>query len=331
MPVDVTATGVDFLVFSGHKMLGPTGIGVLWGRAELLAAMPPFLTGGSMIETVTHGGHDLRRRRRSGSRPACPMTAQAIGLGAAVDYLTAVGMDAVAAHEHALTRARWTGWRRSTASASSARSTPMARGGAVSFVVDGIHPHDVGQVLDDRGRRGPGGTPLRLAADPALRRAGHHAGDVLPLQRPTPTSTRSWLRSVRHNGSGRWRDAAGAMYQEIILDHYRRPHHRGLREPFDAEVHHVNPTCGDEVTRACPARRAARVERRLLRRAGLLDQPGQRVGHDRPGHRATRRRGVEVHAGVPRAHAEPGQGRRPTKTCSRTRWRSRASRSTRRA
>ena len=93
MPVDVTALGVDFAAFSGHKMLGPTGVGVLWGRGELLAAMPPFLTGGSMIELVPWRARPTPRRR-SGSRPGVPMTSQAVGLGAAVDYLAGVGMEA---------------------------------------------------------------------------------------------------------------------------------------------------------------------------------------------------------------------------------------------
>ncbi len=100
-PVDVADLGADFLAFSGHKMLGPTGIGVLWGRSELLEAMPPFITGGSMIEVVRMEGTTFMpppQRFEAG----VPMTAQAVGLGAAVDYLRGIGMDAVAAHEHAL-------------------------------------------------------------------------------------------------------------------------------------------------------------------------------------------------------------------------------------
>ena len=101
-PVNLTALGVDFAAFSGHKMLGPTGVGVLWGRDELLAAMPPFLTGGSMIELVRMEGSTYApppQRFEAG----VPMTSQAVGLGAAVDYLNGIGMDAVAAHERALT------------------------------------------------------------------------------------------------------------------------------------------------------------------------------------------------------------------------------------
>jgi cysteine desulfurase / selenocysteine lyase len=149
-PVDVTALGVDFVAFSGHKMLGPTGIGVLWGRRALLEAMPPFITGGSMIEVVQLDASTFApppQRFEAG----VPMTAQAVGLAAAVDYLTAVGMQNVKAHENALT-----GYALDALSAVRGVRVigppdTVARGGAVSFVVDGIHPHDVGQVLDDQG------------------------------------------------------------------------------------------------------------------------------------------------------------------------------------
>jgi cysteine desulfurase / selenocysteine lyase len=149
-PVDVHALGADYVVFSGHKMLGPTGVGVLWGRAELLAAMPPFLTGGSMIEVVRMEGSTFApppQRFEAG----VPMAAQAVGLAAACDYLTAVGMDAVAAHEHDLTALALDGLAQLPGVRVVGPVTTEARGGAVSFAVDGIHPHDVGQVLDDLG------------------------------------------------------------------------------------------------------------------------------------------------------------------------------------
>jgi cysteine desulfurase/selenocysteine lyase len=149
-PVDVATLGPDFLAFSAHKMLGPSGIGVLWGRRGLLAAMPPFVTGGSMIEVVRMEGSTFLpppERFEAG----VPAAAQAVGLAAACEYLDALGMPAVAAHEEEL-----------TALALGALSGipgvrvlgPLStedRGGAVSFTVDGIHPHDVGQVLDDLG------------------------------------------------------------------------------------------------------------------------------------------------------------------------------------
>jgi len=149
-PIDVTALGADFIAFTGHKMCGPTGIGVLWGRAELLAQMPPFLGGGSMIETVQMEGSTYApppARFEAGTPPI----AEAVGLGAAVDYLSGVGMAAVRAHERQL-----------TAYALEALATvpglrlfgPTAaedRGGIVSFDLAGVHPHDVGQVLDSVG------------------------------------------------------------------------------------------------------------------------------------------------------------------------------------
>ncbi|HTY73641.1 MAG TPA: cysteine desulfurase [Actinomycetes bacterium] len=148
--VDVGSTGADFLVFSGHKMLGPTGVGVLWGRSELLRVLPPFLTGGSMIKVVTMEGTtyaDPPQRFEAG----VPNIAQAIGLGAAADYLAVVGMDAVAAHEHALTELALALLAEIPGVRVVGPTDTVDRGGAVSFTVDGIHPHDVGQVLDSLG------------------------------------------------------------------------------------------------------------------------------------------------------------------------------------
>lgn len=149
-PVDLRALGVDYAAFSGHKMLGPSGVGALYGRAELLRAMPPFLTGGSMIETVT--------MERSTYAPppqrfeaGVPMTSQAVGLGAAVEYLSKVGMAAVAAHEHALVEHALAALGELPGVRILGPGTAENRGGAVSFVVDGVHAHDVGQVLDDEG------------------------------------------------------------------------------------------------------------------------------------------------------------------------------------
>jgi cysteine desulfurase/selenocysteine lyase len=148
--VDVTDLGVDFLAFSGHKMFGPTGIGVLWGRFELLAAMPPFITGGSMIELVRMEGSTYAtppQRFEAG----VPMTAQAVGLAAAVDYLGSLGMSRVTAHEHALTEALLEGLAQRPWVRVIGPADLHDRSGAVSFVVEGVHAHDVGQVLDDAG------------------------------------------------------------------------------------------------------------------------------------------------------------------------------------
>ena len=174
-PVDVVALGVDYLVFSGHKMLGPLGIGVLWGRAELLAAMPPFLTGGSMIEVVRMEGSTFAappQRFEAG----VPMAAQAVGLAAACDYLSGIGMGAVAAHEHDLTAHAIAGLTSLPGVRIIGPVSSQARGGAVSFVVEGIHPHDVGQVLDDQG---------------VEVRVGHHCAWPLIRRFEVPATTRA--------------------------------------------------------------------------------------------------------------------------------------------
>jgi cysteine desulfurase/selenocysteine lyase len=150
MPVNFRELGVDFAAFSGHKMLGPSGVGVLYGRRALLAETPPFITGGSMIETVTMEGSTYApppQRFEAG----VPMTSQVVGLGAAVRYLEAIGMEAVAAHEHALTGAALDGLAAIAGVRIVGPTENIDRGGAVSFVVDGIHAHDVGQILDDEG------------------------------------------------------------------------------------------------------------------------------------------------------------------------------------
>jgi len=150
MPVDFRALDVDFAAFSGHKMLGPNGVGVLYGKASLLDALPPFLTGGSMIELVTMEKTtfaEVPQRFEAGTQ----MTSQVVGLGAAVAYLENLGMDAVAAHEHDLTAYALEQLQEIEGVRIIGPTTAEHRGSAVSFVVDGIHPHDLGQVLDDQG------------------------------------------------------------------------------------------------------------------------------------------------------------------------------------
>lgn len=149
-PVDLHDLDVDFAAFSGHKMVGPTGIGVLYGRATLLEEMPPFLTGGSMIETVTMEAATYApppQRFEAGT----PMTSQVVGLGAAARYLGELGMPAVEAHERDLVAAALTGLSDVVGVRIIGPISMTDRGSPVSFVVDGIHAHDVGQVLDDDG------------------------------------------------------------------------------------------------------------------------------------------------------------------------------------
>ncbi|WP_433709877.1 cysteine desulfurase [Nocardia sp. CA-084685] len=150
MPVNFRELGVDFAAFSGHKMLGPSGVGVLYGRRALLEETPPFITGGSMIETVTMEGSTYApppQRFEAG----VPMTSQVVGLGAAVRYLEQIGMEAVAAHEQTLTGAALEGLAAVAGVRIVGPTENIDRGGAVSFVVEGIHAHDVGQILDDEG------------------------------------------------------------------------------------------------------------------------------------------------------------------------------------
>ncbi|HEV7171550.1 SufS family cysteine desulfurase [Pedococcus sp.] len=177
LALDVTELGVDFAAFSGHKMFGPTGVGVLWGRSELLHAMPPFITGGSMIETVRMEATTYAappQRFEAGS----PNSAQAVGLGAAIDYLGELGMDRIAAHEHALTEQLLAGlaerpWVRVVGPA-----TAVDRVGAVAFDVQGVHAHDVGQVLDDQG---------------VAVRVGHHCAWPLHRRMGVTATTRATL------------------------------------------------------------------------------------------------------------------------------------------
>jgi len=150
LPVDVTALGADFLAFTGHKMLGPTGIGVLWGRYDLLAELPPFLGGGEMIRAVAMESSTYApppSRFEAGTPPI----AEAVGLAAAIDYLSALGMSAVAEHEHHIVSYALDRLREVDGLTVIGPSVPVNRGGAVSFTLEGVHPHDVAQLLDSRG------------------------------------------------------------------------------------------------------------------------------------------------------------------------------------
>jgi cysteine desulfurase/selenocysteine lyase len=163
MPTDVQAFDVDFLAFSGHKMLGPTGIGVLYGKRHILQAMPPFLTGGDMIRQVTFEGaewNDLPWKFEAGT----PAIAEAIGLGAAVDYLNALGMHNVRRHEIELTTYAFKRLSQVEGLRIYGPHDPTARGGVVAFTLGDIHPHDIASVLDHEG----------IAI-----RAGHHC--AMPL------------------------------------------------------------------------------------------------------------------------------------------------------
>jgi cysteine desulfurase/selenocysteine lyase len=150
LPVDVAALGADFVAFTGHKLVGPTGIGVLWGRYELLAELPPFLGGGEMIETVTMERSTFAKpphRFEAGTPPI----AQSVGLGAAVDYLSNIGMDNIAAHEQEITSYALGRLQEINGLTVVGPKEAVDRGGAISFTLDGVHPHDVAQIVDSRG------------------------------------------------------------------------------------------------------------------------------------------------------------------------------------
>lgn len=152
MPTDVVRTGADFVGFTGHKMLGPTGIGVLWGRAELLEQMPPFLGGGDMILDVRLDGFTPNEppwKFEAGTPPI----AEAVGLAAAIDYLDTLGMDAIRDHERRLTAYALDALQERLGDEITIFGPPGAdaRAGVVSFDLAGVHPHDVGQVLSEEG------------------------------------------------------------------------------------------------------------------------------------------------------------------------------------
>ncbi len=177
MPVDVKTLGVDFITFSGHKAVGPTGIGVLWGRAELLAELPPFLTGGSMIENVTMATATWAAAPKK-FEAGVPNMAQAVGLGAALNYLMAIGMKEIFAHELALTEYALGKLLQIKDLKIIGPQDMTMRGGAISFTCGEIHPHDLGQFLDSQG----------IAV-----RTGHHCAWPLTRKLGVPATTRASL------------------------------------------------------------------------------------------------------------------------------------------
>ena len=173
-PVDVRALGCDFYAFSGHKMLGPTGAGILYGRRELLEAMDPFMAGGDMIRTVAVEGttyHDLPWKFEAGTQAI----AEVIGLGAAVDYLSALGMDAVRAHELEITEYAYEALSE-VDGLTVYGPPPSRRAGVISFALEGIHPHDLATIAD---------------RDQVCLRAGHHCAMPLMTRLGVPATARA--------------------------------------------------------------------------------------------------------------------------------------------
>lgn len=175
MPVNVQELECDFLAFSGHKMCGPTGIGVLWGRRDLLESMPPFLVGGDMIRRVTFDGaewNELPYKFEAGT----PAIAEAVGLGVAVDYLSRLGMEAVRAHERETVAYAMERLAEVPGLKVYGPSDSESHGGLTTFTLDGIHPHDLATILDAEG----------IAV-----RAGHHCAMPLHLKLGLPATTRA--------------------------------------------------------------------------------------------------------------------------------------------
>jgi len=175
MPVDVQAFGCDFLALSGHKMLGPSGIGALWARRELLEEMPPFMTGGSMIIRVTLEGaewNEVPYKFEAGT----PAIVEAIGLGAAIDYLSAIGMDRVREHEKYLFEHAWTALSAMPGVRLLGPEDPETHAGVISLLLDGVHPHDVATIFDHEG---------------VAVRAGHHCAMPVMLRYDIPATTRA--------------------------------------------------------------------------------------------------------------------------------------------
>ena len=173
-PVDVRALGCDFYAFSGHKMLGPTGAGILYGRRELLEAMDPFMAGGDMIKTVRVEGttyHDLPWKFEAGTQAI----AEVIGLGAAVDYLSNLGMDAVRSHELEITEYAYEALSE-VDGLTVYGPPPSRRAGVISFALDGIHPHDLATIAD---------------RDQVCLRAGHHCAMPLMTRLGVPATARA--------------------------------------------------------------------------------------------------------------------------------------------
>lgn len=184
LTLDVQQIGADFLAFTGHKLYGPTGVGVLWGRYDLLAALPPFLGGGEMIESVTMGGSTFApppHRFEAGT----PAIAQVVGLGAAIDWVTGVGLPAIGAHEQELVGYALSVLPQVAGLRIIGPRTAHARGATISFTVEGVHPHDVAQLLDERG----------IAV-----RAGHHCARPVCLRYGIPATTRASFGAYTTSG-----------------------------------------------------------------------------------------------------------------------------------
>ena len=244
-PIDVQALDCEFLAISSHKMCGPSGIGALWGRKELLESMAPFNLGGEMIRSVSMERttwNELPYKFEAGT----PAIAEAVGFGAAVDYVLDAGLGAIEQHEHdlveyTLERLGEVPW------ITTYGPSPERRAGIVSLNVDGVHPHDVAQVLDWEGVAVRAGHHCTQPLMAQARRRGDRARELLPV-----LDSRGGRPPRRRPPQGQ--DVARVavsefdqLYRELILDHYKNPRNHGLLDPADAHAEGQNPLCGDEI------------------------------------------------------------------------------------
>ena len=257
---DVQAWGADLVAFSSHKMCGPTGIGMLWGKMEILDAMPPFLGGGNMIDDrhlrrVHHrtGSGEVRGRHPADRRSGRTRCRGRVPRG--------LGMDNIRQHEMQLTRYALDTLNDRFGDEHHDLRTRQRRerGGVFSFAFRDLHPHDVSQVLDETQRVRTRRPPLRQAADEDARRQRHHPREPVPLQRRSrhrcagrrPRRRQRYLRLLMTDTVTSRSVMPGLedLYREIILDHYRTPRNRGeLDTPPATKVDGHNPLCGDEIT-----------------------------------------------------------------------------------
>jgi cysteine desulfurase / selenocysteine lyase len=244
--VSVQDLDADFLAFSAHKMLGPTGIGVLYGRKAILEEMPPYMGGGDMIKRVSLRSftpNSLPHKFEAGT----PAIAEAVGLGAAVDYLSSTGMDEIAQHEHDLTA--YAMERLEEVPGVWIFGPPAQdKGGVVSFTFEGVHPHDVSQILDSQG---------------VAVRAGHHCAMPLHEKFNLPATARAsfYLYNTQAEvdrlveglvKSGLSSDnKMDDLYRELIIERYKNPLYRGELDPHDISFEDDNPLCGDHIRIDC--------------------------------------------------------------------------------
>ena len=243
-PIDVQALGCDFLAFSSHKLCGPSGVGALWGRAELLEAMQPFNLGGEMIRSVGLDRttfNEIPYKFEAGT----PAIAEAVGFGAAIDYIGEIGLPAIEQHEHelmvyAMGRLGELDWVRLF-------GPPRRASGRDRLVRRQRHPSPRRRA-DPRlgGRRRARRAPLHAAAHGPARSRGDDACELLPLL--DPRGGRPAGRRAPQGEEEPRMSEFEQLYREVILDHYRTPRNHGLLDPSDAVAEGQNPLCGDEVT-----------------------------------------------------------------------------------